>query len=435
MTFSKLTFEKPIPVSPLIALDRERCILCYRCTRFSSDVAEDDQLIARNRGAHTEIATFAEDPYRAPVLGQRDRALPGRRAHLDAVPLRGAAVGDPERADRLRRSARSAATSTPRCARARSSGSSRATTPRSTAAGSATRAASRTRTSAPRTGSREPLAARRSTGSSRSRWDAALDRAEELLRARRQPRVVTALSGSETHRASPTASARLLRGGLGAHSARAARVDLRRARCLPAPLVDDRRRRARRRSSATTRSSTARRSSISGSRRARRNGAEIVTIGAHGTVPAAPGAPRRRARRARGARQRARRSGCARPSGRCSSGRARAAAAARASPRLPHALGFDDKPGCAAFHLPATPNGRGVADGVGRAADEDEVEPRADRAPGRLRRRGSRRSRRPRARRARRRGDRDHDVPRPRGRLGRPRASRRRPRSSARARR
>jgi NADH-quinone oxidoreductase subunit G len=69
MTFPKLTFDKPIPVSPLIALDRERCILCYRCTRFSSDVAEDGQLIARNRGAYTEIATFADDPYRAPFSG------------------------------------------------------------------------------------------------------------------------------------------------------------------------------------------------------------------------------------------------------------------------------------------------------------------------------------------------------------------------------
>ena len=51
MTLPKLTVDKPIPVSPLIALDRERCILCYRCTRFSEDVAEDGQLIARNRGA------------------------------------------------------------------------------------------------------------------------------------------------------------------------------------------------------------------------------------------------------------------------------------------------------------------------------------------------------------------------------------------------
>ena len=35
MSFPKRTFEKPIPISPTIALDRERCILCYRCTRFS----------------------------------------------------------------------------------------------------------------------------------------------------------------------------------------------------------------------------------------------------------------------------------------------------------------------------------------------------------------------------------------------------------------
>ena len=62
MRFPKMTFDKPVPVSPLIALDRERCILCYRCTRFSSDVAEDNQLIARNRSAYTEIATFEEDP-------------------------------------------------------------------------------------------------------------------------------------------------------------------------------------------------------------------------------------------------------------------------------------------------------------------------------------------------------------------------------------
>src|SRR5438876_7000906 len=55
MTLQKRTFEKPIPISPLIALDRERCILCYRCTRFSELVSEDGQLVARNRGAHSLI--------------------------------------------------------------------------------------------------------------------------------------------------------------------------------------------------------------------------------------------------------------------------------------------------------------------------------------------------------------------------------------------
>src|SRR5712691_11856058 len=69
MTFSKRTFDKPIPISPTIALDRERCILCYRCTRFSEEVAEDGQLIARNRGALSLIATFEDKPYRAPFSG------------------------------------------------------------------------------------------------------------------------------------------------------------------------------------------------------------------------------------------------------------------------------------------------------------------------------------------------------------------------------
>ena len=69
MTFAKRTFDKPIPISPTIALDRERCILCYRCTRFSEAVSEDGQLVARNRGASSMIATFEDRPYRAPFSG------------------------------------------------------------------------------------------------------------------------------------------------------------------------------------------------------------------------------------------------------------------------------------------------------------------------------------------------------------------------------
>src|SRR5438552_9433782 len=69
MEFPKRTFEKPIPISPTIALDRERCILCYRCTRFSESVAEDGQLVAVNRGTLSMIATFEDEPYRAPFSG------------------------------------------------------------------------------------------------------------------------------------------------------------------------------------------------------------------------------------------------------------------------------------------------------------------------------------------------------------------------------
>jgi NADH-quinone oxidoreductase subunit G len=76
MTFPKRTFEKPIPISPLIALDRERCILCYRCTRFSESVAEDGQLVAINRGAQSVIATFEDEPYRGHFSGNVTEICP-----------------------------------------------------------------------------------------------------------------------------------------------------------------------------------------------------------------------------------------------------------------------------------------------------------------------------------------------------------------------
>jgi NADH dehydrogenase/NADH:ubiquinone oxidoreductase subunit G len=68
--------EKPIPISPLIALDRERCILCYRCTRFSEQVAEDGQLVAVNRGASSVIATFEDEPYRGHFSGNVTEICP-----------------------------------------------------------------------------------------------------------------------------------------------------------------------------------------------------------------------------------------------------------------------------------------------------------------------------------------------------------------------
>ena len=45
----KRHFEKPLALSPLIAIDRERCILCYRCVRYSQEIAEDYQLILLER--------------------------------------------------------------------------------------------------------------------------------------------------------------------------------------------------------------------------------------------------------------------------------------------------------------------------------------------------------------------------------------------------
>ena len=123
---------------------------------------------------------------------------PGRRAHVDAVPLRGAAVGHPERARRSAASARSAATSARRRARARSSASSRATIPRSTAAGSATRAASRY----PHLHAGRPDPPSRSrVAHARARADLAgttRSTAPRSCCAAPRSRIVTALSGSET---------------------------------------------------------------------------------------------------------------------------------------------------------------------------------------------------------------------------------------------
>jgi NADH-quinone oxidoreductase subunit G len=65
----KRHFKKPIELSPLIAIDRERCILCYRCVRFSQEVAEDYQLVFLERGDHTFVGTHNGKPYVGPFSG------------------------------------------------------------------------------------------------------------------------------------------------------------------------------------------------------------------------------------------------------------------------------------------------------------------------------------------------------------------------------
>jgi NADH-quinone oxidoreductase subunit G len=65
----KRHFKKPLELSPLIAIDRERCILCYRCARFSQEVSEDHQLVLAERGSHSYITTFDGHPYIAPFSG------------------------------------------------------------------------------------------------------------------------------------------------------------------------------------------------------------------------------------------------------------------------------------------------------------------------------------------------------------------------------
>lgn len=63
----KRTFPKPIAVSTQILLDRERCILCQRCTRFSREIAGDPFIDLQKRGAMQQIGRFDAD-----VLGFAD---------------------------------------------------------------------------------------------------------------------------------------------------------------------------------------------------------------------------------------------------------------------------------------------------------------------------------------------------------------------------
>ncbi|MFI5042052.1 MAG: NADH-quinone oxidoreductase subunit NuoG, partial [Acidimicrobiales bacterium] len=59
----KRHFEKPIPISDLVLLDRERCILCDRCTRFSKEVAGDPLIHFIDRGNDTQVNTFPDHPF------------------------------------------------------------------------------------------------------------------------------------------------------------------------------------------------------------------------------------------------------------------------------------------------------------------------------------------------------------------------------------
>ncbi|OZM74785.1 NADH-quinone oxidoreductase subunit G [Amycolatopsis antarctica] len=54
---TKRTFPKPLPISTQVLLDRERCVLCQRCTRFSAEIAGDPFIDLLERGAHQQIGT------------------------------------------------------------------------------------------------------------------------------------------------------------------------------------------------------------------------------------------------------------------------------------------------------------------------------------------------------------------------------------------
>jgi len=359
-TFPKRTFEKPIPISPTIALDRERCILCYRCTRFSSDVAEDSQLVARDRGSQSIIATFEDEPYRAPFSGNV----------IELCPV-GALTSTQYRFDARPWEIQDVPTVCGLCPVG-------CNVEATTREGKVKRIVSRNHPEVDegwlcdkgRFGFTHLRADDRIVDPGRKvglrryetlSWDAALDQAEQMLRAAGNS-IVTALSGSETVEQA-YALAKLLRQGLGAHCAvmpedvspalDAFRLPLSAIRDaeLVVVLGDD---------------PVVERAPIVDLwlRAARRAGAEVVTTEI-GTPDRGVGAVKEGELSSR-----------LRESDRAvliwsgPGGRGGTTVAGLAAE-----LGFADKPGCGAFHLLETANGRGVADAWAAASDADEADP------------------------------------------------------------
>jgi NADH-quinone oxidoreductase subunit G len=368
MTFEKRTFEKPIPISPAISIDRERCILCYRCTRFSESVSEDNQLVAVNRGAQTTIATFEDEPYTGAFTGNVTELCPVgallptqprfeiRPWEIQTIPTVcglcpvGCSIDVNQREGKVKRILSRNHPEVDEgwlCDKGRFAFSHLYAEDRIT----------------------DPLRRVRRRGLEDVSWEDALDDAERLLREA-DGRIAVALSGSETNEQA-YALAKLVRRGLDSHTAMlpeeigagldAFRLPLSAIRDAElivilgddpiverAPIVD------------------------LWVRKARRAGAEVVEIGPEGDIQVAPGAAAQACRDLAGSELGGRLRGSDRAiaiwSGGGAGGGSHVAALARE-------LGLADKPGSGAFFLPETANGRGVAEAWAAASEEEGAEP------------------------------------------------------------
>jgi NADH-quinone oxidoreductase subunit G len=73
---AKRTYRKPIPLSPLVNLDRERCVLCQRCTRFCDEISGDRFIELFDRGAAEQIAIAAGEDFDSPFSGNTIQICP-----------------------------------------------------------------------------------------------------------------------------------------------------------------------------------------------------------------------------------------------------------------------------------------------------------------------------------------------------------------------
>jgi NADH-quinone oxidoreductase subunit G len=76
LTGYKRTFEKPINISSQVLLDRERCVLCARCTRFSNQIASDSFITLNHRGALQQVGIYESDPFNSYFSGNTIQICP-----------------------------------------------------------------------------------------------------------------------------------------------------------------------------------------------------------------------------------------------------------------------------------------------------------------------------------------------------------------------
>jgi NADH-quinone oxidoreductase subunit G len=72
----KRHFPKPIPISELVMLDRERCVLCWRCVRFSEEIAGDPFIDLMDRGSLTQINVAKDKPFDSYFSGNTIQICP-----------------------------------------------------------------------------------------------------------------------------------------------------------------------------------------------------------------------------------------------------------------------------------------------------------------------------------------------------------------------
>jgi NADH-quinone oxidoreductase subunit G len=75
-TDEKRTYPKPINISPNVLLDRERCVLCARCTRFSEQIAGDPFIALLERGALQQVGIYENEPFESYFSGNTIQICP-----------------------------------------------------------------------------------------------------------------------------------------------------------------------------------------------------------------------------------------------------------------------------------------------------------------------------------------------------------------------